>query len=342
MQFLRYLLWPFSVVYGCVSYVRNLCYDFGLFKVYEIPKKSICVGNLSTGGTGKTPHVAFIANHFQERTETSILSRGYGRDTKGFILLSNTSTANEVGDEPLFYHTFFNHKVHVAVCESRKVGIEKLNQLFPSNQLILLDDAFQHRAVKAGMNILLTDFNALYSSDFMLPTGNLREWKTGRKRADIVIVTKCPEKLMDDEKKSIKVQLRFPVDKVYFSHIKYADLKSFGKENSSPQQVLLVTGIANPNPLLVHLKRNFEVHHINFNDHHAFSLKDIDEIHRKFDTFANNNSIIVTTEKDYMRLKDVASAWKINEYPWYYQPITVEIDREEEFKTIINQYVNTI
>jgi tetraacyldisaccharide 4'-kinase len=310
--------------------------------VYEIPSKSICVGNLSTGGTGKTPHVAFIANYFQDQVETSILSRGYGRDTKGFILVSNISTANEVGDEPLFYQTIFNQKVHVAVCEKRKVGIEKLNQLFPSNNLILLDDAFQHRAVKAGMNILLTDFNALYSNDCMLPTGNLREWKSGRKRANYVIVTKCPEKLSESEKKSIAVQLKFPLEQVYFSHVKYADLKSFGIEQTSPQQVLLVTGIANPNPLLVHLKKSFEVHHINFNDHHAFSLKDIEEIHRKFDTFANNNSIIVTTEKDFMRLKDVATVWKINEYPWYYQPITVEIDREDKFKTIINQYVNTI
>ncbi|MDP4684946.1 MAG: tetraacyldisaccharide 4'-kinase [Crocinitomicaceae bacterium] len=342
MQFLRYLIWPISLVYGCISFIRNWCYDVGIFNVYIIPNKSICVGNLSTGGTGKTPHVAFIATHFQDQVETSILSRGYGRDTKGFILVSDISTANEVGDEPLFYQTIFKHKLHVAVCEKRKVGIEKLNQLFPSNELILLDDAFQHRAVKSGMNILLTDFNSLYSNDFMLPTGNLREWKSGRKRADFVFVTKCPEKLTESEKKSITKQLKFPEDKVFFSHVKYADLKPFGKEITSPKKVLLVTGIANPNPLLVHLKKNFEVHHINFNDHHAFSLKDIEEIHRKFDTFANNNSIIVTTEKDFMRLKDVATVWKLNEYPWYYQPISVEIDREEEFKTIINQYVNTI
>jgi tetraacyldisaccharide 4'-kinase len=342
MQFLRYLLWPFSLVYGCISYLRNLCYDFGFFKVYEIPTKSICVGNLSTGGTGKTPHVAFLANHFQDLVETSIISRGYGRDTKGFMLVSNISSANEVGDEPLFYQTIFNSKVHVAVCENRKVGIGKLNHIFPSNKLILLDDAFQHRAVKAGMNILLTDFNALYCNDFMLPTGNLREWKSGRNRADVVIVTKCPIKLTESEKKNIRKQLKFLEEKVFFSHVKYADLKSFGKEQSSPQKVLLVTGIANPYPLLFHLKKNFEVHHINFNDHHAFSLKDIDEIHRKFDTFANNNSIIVTTEKDFMRLKDVTTVCKLNEYPWYYQPISVEIDREEEFKTIINQYVNTI
>ena len=342
MQFLRYLLWPFSLVYGCISFIRNWCYDIGIFNVYTIPNKSICVGNLSTGGTGKTPHVAFIANHFQDQVETSILSRGYGRDTKGFILLSDKSIANEVGDEPLFYQTIFNNTVHVAVCEKRKVGIEKLIHLFPSNELILLDDAFQHRAVKAGMNILLTDFNTLYSNDFMLPTGNLREWKMGHKRADLLIVTKCSEKLTDDEKKSITAQLKFPDDKVYFSRIKYAELKSFSKEKTSPKKVLLVTGIANPAPLLLHLKMNFEVEHINFNDHHTFSLKDIEEIHRKFDTFADNNSIIVTTEKDYMRLKDVATVWKINEYPWYYQPISVELDREEEFKTIINQYVNTI
>jgi len=314
----------------------------GFLKVYTLPNKSICVGNLSTGGTGKTPHVAFLAEMLKDRIETSILSRGYGRNTKGFILLSAKSKANEVGDEPMFYQTIFRDQVHVAVCESRKEGVEQLTDLFPSNQLILLDDAFQHRAVQAGFNILLTDFNSLFSDDYMLPMGNLREWKLGRKRADLVVVTKCPLQLIDEQKKRIVNKLNIQEDKVYFSKIKYAEIKPISKEIQAPQNVLLITGIANPKPLVDHLKLSFEVQCINFKDHHQFTVHDIEEIHRKFDTFAQNNSIIVTTEKDYMRLKDHYVNWKINEYPWYYQPITVEIDREEEFKTIIEQYVNTI
>lgn len=342
MQFLRYFLWPFSLIYGCITYVRNLCYDFGIFKVYSIPKKSICVGNLSTGGTGKTPHVAFLADMFMDKMEISILSRGYGRITKGFKLLSAKSKACDVGDEPLFYQTIFKDQVHVAVCENRKIGIEHLNDLFPKNQLILLDDAFQHRAVRAGFNILLTDFNALFSDDFLLPMGNLREFKFGRKRANLVIVTKCPLTINEEQKISIAHKLKIQVDKIYFSKIKYAKLKPVGIEIQAPRNVLLITGIANPKPLVDHLKLSFDVQCINFKDHHQFTIHDIAEIHRKFDTFVNNDSIIVTTEKDYMRLKDHYLNWKLNEYPWYYQPIALEIDREKEFKIIIEQYVNTI
>ncbi|TXI85967.1 MAG: tetraacyldisaccharide 4'-kinase [Crocinitomicaceae bacterium] len=342
MQFFRKLLWPLSLVYGFVTLVRNKCYDWGIFNSYAIPKKSICVGNLSVGGTGKTPHVAYLAEFLNGQIETSILSRGYGRKTSGFRLVNTSDSAENVGDEPLFYATIFDKNVHVAVCEKRAEGVQELQQLFLSNQLIILDDAYQHRAVKAGLNILLTEYNAPFSSDLVLPAGNLREFRAGKKRADLVIVTKCPKSITDADKRHLANSLKVNTETLFFSEITYAPLRSFGKECSSIKKVLLVTGIANPSPLIAEIEQQYKVEHLKFGDHHAFSKQDIEEIHQKFDTFACNETIILTTEKDFMRLKAVSSSWKLDDYPWYYQPITVKIDNENKFKALINQYVNTI
>ena len=182
MRIIRILLWPISLIYGIITYLRNKCFDIGIFQVYEIPKKSICVGNLSTGGTGKTPHVAYLAELLKDKIQTSILSRGYGRTTKGFILVNDKHTSNEVGDEPLFYHSLFNSKINVAVCEKRKFGVQQIQTVFPENELIILDDAFQHRAVKAGFNILLTDFNSPFSKDTMCMVGSRPRHKKPRRK----------------------------------------------------------------------------------------------------------------------------------------------------------------
>lgn len=342
MKILRLFLLPFSLIYGLIVFLRNKAYDYRIFKSYKIPGFSICVGNLSVGGTGKTPHVAFLTDYLSTKMETSIVSRGYGRSTKGFILLNEKSSANEVGDEPLFYFERYSDKVHVAVSEKRKIGVQKIQELFPDNQLIILDDAFQHRAVNAGLNILLTDFHSPYSRDFVLPAGNLREWKSGKNRADLVIVTKCPDDLNESIKKDYSLELKVPSDKLFFSQIIYADWVSFGQKINNPKSILLITGIANADPLLKKLGENFIVEHLSFGDHHVFSKEDIDRIHQKFDTFASDEKIILTTEKDYMRLKHFASKWQLDNYPWYYQPITIKIDNELKFKTIIDQYVRAI
>jgi len=342
MRIIRILLWPISLIYGIITYLRNKCYDFGFFQVYEIPKKSICVGNLSTGGTGKTPHVAYLAELLNDKIQTSILSRGYGRKTKGFILVNGQHTSNEVGDEPLFYHSLFNSKLHVAVCEKRKIGIQQIQSLFPQNELIILDDAFQHRAVKAGFNILLTDFNSPFSKDMMLPTGNLREWKSGRKRADCFVVTKCTHTLSQYEKNKWATDLKVDSQKLFFSSINYGAIVPFGKVIESPKSALLITGIANPLPLVEYIKDSFQIEHLQFADHHAFNAQDIQEIHQKFDTFAVKNKIILTTEKDYMRLKDLIPENELTKYPWYYLPIAVKMDEEEKFNDLINQYVRKV
>lgn len=341
MKKLRLLLLPFGLLYGIVTAIRNLLFDWGIKPVYEIPVKSICVGNLSVGGTGKTPHVAYLAALLQADYKVQILSRGYGRKTRGFILLDEHATSETVGDEPLFYHKSFPN-VKVAVCESRKEGIEQLLAI-EKPDVILLDDAFQHRAVKAGMNILLTDYSQPYYSDWMLPAGNLREWTSGRKRADLVIVTKCPENLPEAQKASMRKQLDFPVDKIFFSKIEYGALLSFyGAPSQDFRNVLLVTGIANPLPLENYLKERFKVELMKFPDHHAFTLEDIQKIHKKFDTFASENKAIVTTEKDFMRLCDPGFRNEIAKNPWFYQQITVGTDRKNELETVINNYVRAI
>lgn len=341
MKYLRLLLFPFGFLYGIVTAVRNLLYDWGIKKTYVIPVKSICVGNLSTGGTGKTPHVAYLAALLQQEYKVQILSRGYGRKTRGFILLDENSTSETVGDEPLFYYRNFPN-ITVAVCESRKEGIEKLLQI-EKPDVILLDDAFQHRAVKAGFNVLLTDFSHPYYGDFMLPAGNLREWTFGKKRADVVVVTKCPENIGEKMKSQVQRRLGFDKGSVYFSGIRYGAILPFhaGAETNF-RNVLLVTGIADPAPLEKYLQTRFHVELMRFPDHHAFSLEDIQKVHKKFDTFASENKAIVTTEKDFMRLRDAAFSDETSKRPWFYQQITIAVDREKELETVIKNYVRAI
>lgn len=342
LEYLRFLLLPFAFIYLGITSSRNLLYKLGIFKTYIIPKKSICVGNLSVGGTGKTPHVSYLADFLSQTVETAILSRGYGRKTTGFLWVKPNSKASEVGDEPLFYANRFGEKVHVAVCEKRADGVRKIQETFPKNELIILDDAFQHRAVIAGLNILITDFNKPFSTDFMMPVGTLRESRAGKNRADIIIVSKTPSDCTETSKNQITQSLNFKSEFVFFSHISYAEMIPFGKKIDTIKKVILVTGIANPKPLLEHISKQYDVEEIRFGDHHTFSSADILRIHQKFDTFAHEETIILTTEKDYMRLKDYSSEWNLQNYPWYFQPITVKIDNEEKFKNLINKYVNTI
>lgn len=343
MQRLRILLLPFAWIYGVITFIRNKFYDWGIFKIYVIPKKSICIGNLAIGGTGKTPHVAYLTQLLQDKKKITILSRGYGRKTKGFIVANETSSGLDIGDEPKLYATRFFPKVNVTVCEKRAIGVQNILSHYINNEVILLDDAFQHRAVKAGINILITDFSSLYSDDFVIPAGNLREWKSGRKRADWVIVSKSPIDLLNSEKEIISKKLKFDPSKIFFSSIQYGAFIPFGKSNMKEfKNVLLVTGIANPKPLIAQLEKKYTVEIISFSDHHNFSTADIDNIHQKFDTFATDQNAIITTEKDYMRLSEMIAKTEIKNYPWFYQEIEVKIDKEEIFNNLVYQYVDTI
>lgn len=301
MLFLRKILYPFSIIYDIVTSVRNFFFDKGIFKSKRYDLPVLAVGNLCVGGTGKSPMIEYLIRLLKDDFSIATLSRGYRRKSEGFVLASSTSTADDLGDEPMQFHQKFSDVI-VAVDADRQNGISQLlKQVNPD--AILLDDAFQHRKVAAGFYILLTKYDSLFVDDLILPAGSLRESKRGAQRANIIIVTKCPEKLSLEEQARIKKRLKpSSAQQVYFTSISYAN-KVIANEDSKLLtslkniQFTLVTGIANPKPLKSHLNSldlNFE--HISFKDHHNFSEKELNELSEK--------QLIITTEKDYMRLKD--------------------------------------
>tara|TARA_B100000508_G_scaffold55003_3_gene42690 strand:- start:60748 stop:61740 length:993 start_codon:yes stop_codon:yes gene_type:complete len=325
-----------------ILWIRNKLFDVGIKKITQVDTKVISVGNLSVGGTGKSPHVQWIADQLKSKFNVAVLSRGYGRTSKGFVKVNVNSKAQTVGDEALFYKDRFKDDVEVAVCEKRVEGAERLLLQHPNLDSIILDDAYQHRYILRDLNILLTDYSNPYYEDFVLPTGDLREFSSGRKRADIVVVTKCPEDLSGEKKDIITQKLNVGNStEVFFSSIVYGQFVSFGSkaEFDLPERILLVTGIANPKPLEIHLSKIAKVDTLSFKDHHDFTGDDIKRIHNLFDTFAEQNKCIVTTSKDYIRLKNSVHESQVKKYPWFYQDITISIDREEEFLKKIEEHV---
>ncbi|PVW16997.1 tetraacyldisaccharide 4'-kinase [Marixanthomonas spongiae] len=320
MKTLRTLLFPFAVLYGWVTGFRNYLYDKNILKskAYNLP--IICVGNLSVGGTGKSPMIEFLIETLQDDYKIAVLSRGYKRKTSGYLEVLPSHTAEETGDEPLQFKKKFP-KVTVAVCADRRTGIEKLKQ---KAEVILLDDAFQHRKVTVDTNILLTPFHDLYINDYMLPTGNLREPRSGAERADIIVITKCPDKVPYSKLQEIEFKLPLQEhQKLYFSSIGYDGL-IYGKTETLPLEYLtdkhftLVTGIANPAPLVKFLKdKGCRFEHDSYADHHHFSAEEIEKLKEK--------ELILTTEKDFMRLQH-----KLDKFALYYLPITTKIKNGQE------------
>lgn len=338
----RLILLPFSILYGTITGIRNLLYKVGIFSSYEIPVPSIIVGNLSVGGTGKTPHVAYLASFLKDKYNIAILSRGYGRKTKGFLVISTDSIATDVGDEPLEYKSKFGSDVQVFVCEKRKTGIEMILKQFPDTDLILLDDAFQHRAVRAGLSILISDYSRPFFRDFVLPAGNLREWKDGEKRADLCIFSKCPPELSEQNKTHYRSTFHNP-QQVFFSSVVYGSLIPLLGHSipSDISDIILVTGIANPTPIREYLSSEAKVTPVVFPDHHRFSLQDIHRIHEIFRNFTHGKAIIVTTVKDAMRLLTEEFKHETNEFPWFMLPIEVDIEDSGRFTNEIIQYVES-
>lgn len=332
MNLLRKLLFPFSLLYGGITALRNFLYNKGWLKSKSYNLPIICVGNLSTGGTGKSPMIEFLVSFLKDNHKIAVLSRGYKRKTTGYREVLQNSAVEEVGDEPLQFKGKFPD-ITVAVCEDRQTGIEKLQK---EADLILLDDAFQHRKVKASFNILLTSYDKLYSNDCILPTGNLREPKFGAKRADIIVVTKCPENLENSKIEAIKRSLKPKANQeIYFSKIGYSsEIKNLTESKSidylKGKKFFLVTGIANPKPLISFLNDeglNFEEK--SFPDHHNFTASEIEQI--------KNQKLILTTEKDFMRLQAIAKVTEI-----YYLPISTILlnNAELEFKKRIEREVS--
>lgn len=309
MRVLRFILFPFSILYNCITSIRNKLFDVGFFKATSYTIPVIAVGNLNIGGTGKSPQIEYLIRLLQDTYNIAVLSRGYKRKTKGFQIVNKNNSATDVGDEPLqFFKKFKN--ITVAVDADRTNGINQLlNQEFPP-EIVLLDDAYQHRKVTAGYYVLLTKYNDLFSDDFLLPTGNLREARRGAKRANVIVVTKCPKELSKETQEQIIVKLNvLPNQKVFFTAIEYNEELKGEKEiniaDLKTKEVVLVTGIANPNPLLNYLKsKQISFTHLNYPDHHNFSKEDIIKINTVFNDVSSKEKVMLTTEKDYVRLVD--------------------------------------
>lgn len=307
MRLLRLITFPFSIIYDFATIFRNKLYDLNILESKEFKTPCIVVGNLSAGGTGKTPQIEYLIRLLQEKYKIAVLSRGYKRKTRGFLIANQKTTVEDIGDEPFQYFQKFS-KIIVSVDSDRKRGISQLEELKNPPDVILLDDAFQHRKIKAGLAILLTSYNNLFCNDFLLPAGNLRESRKGAQRAQIIIITKCPDDLNEENKTEIIEKLKpLKHQNVFFTSIAYDnDLKGSSSENLNSfkgGEVVLVTGIANPKPMLNYLSKNEIVfHHFNFPDHYAFKNKDIDTIKKAFSEIQSNKKTVLTTEKDYVRI----------------------------------------
>ncbi|MCC9017051.1 tetraacyldisaccharide 4'-kinase [Flavobacterium lipolyticum] len=334
MNVLRKILFPFAILYGCVTAVRNFLFDKGILKSTSFDIPVIAVGNLSVGGTGKTPQIEYLIRLLSQKYKVATLSRGYKRKSEGYVLASDNSNAEILGDEPFqFYQKFPN--IQVAVDANRRNGITQLLSQKEKPEVILLDDAYQHRKVKAGFYILLSSYDDLYADDFMLPTGNLRESRSGADRANIVIITKCPKELSEGKQEEIRSKLKLrSSQRLYFTFINYDDFIYSEEEQLAVKDIqseskLLLAGIAKPTPFFDYLK-NDKDDCLTFSDHHHFSDADVTNILEK----ANHRKII-TTEKDYVRLKDSKLISQL-----YYLPIkSTFINNSQNFDTAILEYV---
>ena len=341
---IRILLFPLSLVYGAIVWLRNRMFDKNILKSSSFNLPVICVGNLSAGGTGKSPMVEFLLKHLHNQYKAAVLSRGYKRKTKGYSLANEKTTALEIGDEPMQFHLKFPD-VAVAVGEERIVAIPQLLHDRPDTQLIVLDDAFQHRTVKAGLNIVLTDYSNLFTRDWFLPTGDLRDEKDSYKRADVLVVTKCPHDLTEPERDAIRKEVN-PLEhqQLFFSAIRYGrPYHIVSKEEMSLEsmdEVLMVSGIANPAPLKRYLQEKLDTYYeILYGDHHIFSIDDLKDIVKRFEHIQATNKIILTTEKDAVRL--IKFEQQLKELPVYVLPIEEQFlfNEEQAFTYLIATFI---
>ena len=342
---MRILLLPISLLYHIVLTIRHKLYDWHILKTTRFEKPVICVGNLNLGGTGKTPHTEYLVNLLKDNYRVATLSRGYGRKTKGFKLAEGTSTYEDLGDEPLQYFKKFP-EIQVAVDEDRVDGVQRLLKSKNTPEVILLDDAFQHRSIKAGLNILLTKYQHLYCDDFLVPAGTLRDVKSAAKRAHIIVVSKSPKDLSETEQAAIKAKLK-PQEhqKVYFSYLEHKDLqplntyaKNYAYETAD--SALSFCGIAHPNPLIYKLKQQYQhLEVMTFPDHHTYTEEDARNILKRFESIVSEKKIIVTTEKDVARLTNSPYLCQFECAPLYVLPISVRFHEEEKFNKEILSYV---
>jgi tetraacyldisaccharide 4'-kinase len=320
----RILLLPFALLYGGIVLLRNWLYNKNILKSASFGLPLVSIGNLSVGGTGKSPMVEYLVARLKQRYKVATLSRGYKRKTKGYALANAHTTALEIGDEPMQFHRKFPD-IPVAVGEERIVAIPQLLHDRPETEVVILDDAFQHRAIKPGYNILLTDYNNLFTRDFYLPTGDLRDQRSSYKRADVIVVTKCKADLGMAEKEKLEKEIApLPHQHVFFTTISYGtpyhmiNKEAFALDQQT--EVLLVTGIANPRPLKEYLENRIDTYYMmHYGDHHIFSIDDWRDIKKRYESIDSERKIILTTEKDAMRLMKYEA--ELQSLPFYVIPI---------------------
>ncbi|WP_317167023.1 tetraacyldisaccharide 4'-kinase [Spirosoma endbachense] len=342
------LLLPFSRIYGLITDIRNWLYDRKLYSSYESSSCVIAVGNLTVGGTGKTPMIEYlIKRHLTPdsilRPEVATLSRGYGRRTKGFRIATDLDTAETIGDEPLQLYRKFKHRVRIFVGEQRAEAIRQILETYPETKQILLDDAFQHRAVRPNLNLMLSEYSRPFYNDHPFPAGRLRERRHGAQRADAVIVTKCPDSLSAAEQAKIGANIRSYIREgtpLFFAGLQYGQPISFAdnKPVSSLQSVVLVSGLANAVPLEGYVQQTFSMKkHHRFADHYAYSRTDLDQL---FDTLSPDDSLL-TTEKDWVKIDALLTADERRQLPLYYIPVEMAFlpGYEAEFETLVNGFL---
>lgn len=349
----HFFLYPFSLIYGLITDIRNILYDKGLLHSEEFETPVICVGNITVGGTGKTPHTEYLINLLHHHFKVAVLSRGYRRKSKGFLYAGANSTYRDIGDEPLQISRKFPG-ILVAVDADRIHGVINILKGHPGTDVIILDDGFQHRRIKPGLSILLTDYNRLMVRDQMMPYGNLRESKRNISRADLVIVTKSPEDITGEMMDSIQEEIRYVSDKkCFFTKISYKEPVALFSQNSAPllqlsavhpgeRGAVIITGIANPAPFRRHLEKYFgEIKHLNFPDHHGFTDNDIKDVSDAWDDIKSTEKYLITTEKDAVRLKEFANIADSMKRAFYYIPVGVVFvnTQKEEFDNMIIEYV---
>lgn len=341
---MKFFLYPLAVIYNVITSFRNLMYDIGVFKSFHFGAiKTISVGNLTVGGTGKTPMIQFIIESLQDKYRIATLSRGYRRKTKGFLLANEKNEVSEIGDEPMQIFRRYP-KVKVAVGEDRVKSVAELLSISNDIDLVLLDDAFQHRAIKPDLNILLTVYSNRFYKDFLMPYGLLRESRLYAKRADIVIVSKCPADIADKKIRKIerKIQEYIGSDKsVYFTYIKYAEPQPiyFSNSNiSTSENVLLFSGIANPQPFVGYVSQNYNLKKfIKYPDHHHYSYNDVKHIIDEFKLIEGDSKCIITTEKDMVKLHRLEIYQLFKDLPVFFIPMEVKfLSREKEFLSELN------
>lgn len=349
-KFLFLLLSPLALLYGFIIIIRNKLFDAGIIPSFSPGIPTICIGNLTVGGTGKTPHTEYLLHHLHPFFRTAVLSRGYGRKTTGFILADSDQQATTIGDESFQLYRKFPQTV-VAVCENRKTGILNIQKTKPETEVILLDDAFQHRKVKAGFSILLTDYNRLHTRDFMMPSGRLREPVSGYRRSDILIVTKCPDDIQSSGMSKIKEELDPENQKeVFFTTFEYGKpyplfdeaASVISEEEYANTELLLVTGIASPDNIEKYLKKhNGSVISLTYSDHHQFTEKDLKHIQNRFETLKSDRKIILVTEKDAARLINFKGISNTLKKYIFVLPIRVKVldNQEEKLTQKITDYV---